>query len=66
MLAANELWDKYSRNGLSRIQTYLKTVMALWRTQNYMMEIAHLETKCRWLEISFSPQRMQRIERSRI
>lgn len=64
---ANELWDKYSRNGLSRIPDLFEDSNGnLWRTQNYMMEIVHLEKPSadNAVGVFLSPrERMQRIEK---
>lgn len=41
---ANELWEKYSRNGLSRIPDLFEDSNGdLWRTRGYMTEIVRLE-----------------------
>ena len=64
---ANELWDKYSRNGLFRIPDLFEDSNGnLWRTRGYMTEIAHLEKPSadNAVGVFLSPRkRMQRIEK---
>lgn len=63
---ANELWGKYSRNGLSSIPDLFEDSNGdLWRTRGYMTEIAHLEKPSadNTVGVYLSPrERMQRIE----